>query len=137
MEGHDGPDELAAAKPRVTKGIRMKGLHHDDRSPADASGFRQHTSGVVWIGEHEQEQRSRERFLLERKCAISDQHRCPPHDVDVAHVSCDYHESQLALQPGRDVSGSRAKVQHGALIRQPRTHLLGQLTRAPFHDGVK
>ncbi len=57
--------------------------------------------------------------------------------MQVAYVGGDHRESQLLLQPGRDVSGPRAEVQHGSLGRQPCTHLFHQLTGAPFHDGVK
>ena len=58
-------------------------------------------------------------------------------DMNVAHVGGDHLESQLPLQPGGEVSGPRAEVQHGSLGRQPCAHLLQQLTRSPFHDGVK
>ena len=36
-----------------------------------------------------------------------------------------------------EVSGPRAEVEHGSLVRQPFTHLLDQLPGAPFHDGVE
>ncbi len=106
-------------------------------SPGDASRFRQDTRRVARVGEHEEEKRRRERSLLERKDAVDDQDGRPSHDVHVAHVGGDHLESQLPLQPGREVSGPRAEIQHGALGRQPFTHLLHQLSGAPFHDGVE
>ena len=85
----------------------------------DASRFRQDTGRVVRVGKHEEEKRGRERSLLERKDPVGDQDRRRSHDMDVAHVGGDHLESQLPLQPGREVSGPRAEVQHGSLGRQP------------------
>ena len=117
------------AMPRVAQATRIKGLHHDDGSAGDASRFRQDAGRVVRVGKHEEEKRGRERSVLERKDAVGDQDRRPSHDMHVAHVGGDHLESQLALQPGREVSGPRAEVQHGPVGRQPFTHLLDQLTR--------
>src|SRR5215204_6020629 len=72
VERHKGPEELADTKPRVTEATRMEGLNHDDRSPGDASRFCQHAGRLVRVGEHEQEKRSRERSLFERKDSVYD-----------------------------------------------------------------
>src|ERR1043166_5179383 len=137
VESHGGPEELPDAKPPVTQATRMKGLHHDDGSPRDASHFRQDSGRVVQVGEHEEEKRGREGSFLERKNSAGDQDRGASHDMHVAHVGGDHLESQLPLQPGREVAGPRAQVEQGSLGRQPCAHLLDQPAGAPFHDDVK
>ena len=90
----------------------MKGLHEDDRAARDASGFRQDSGGIVRVGQHEEEQCGGERSFFERKGPVIDQDRRRPHDMDVAHVGGDHIESQLALEPRRDVAGAGAEVEH-------------------------
>ena len=137
VERHDGPDELPDAQPRVTQAARMQRLHEDDRSPRDARRFPQDAGRVARVRQHEEQQRGRERSVLERQDAVGDQDRRRSHDMDVAHVGGDHLQPQFPFQPGRDVSGAGAEVQHGSLGRQPCADLLHQLTRAPFHDDVK
>src|SRR5688572_21138080 len=104
VERHDRPDELAHAKPRVTEPIAMEGLHHDYRSTGDASRFGQHAGRILRVGQHEEQQRSREGSFFERKNPIGDQDGSRPHDMDIAHVGCDDLEAQLLLQSGREMS---------------------------------
>src|SRR5688572_27912787 len=53
--------------------------------------------------------------------------------MPVADVGCDHLESQLPLQPSREVSRPRAEIQHESFGRQPSTHLLHQLTCSPLN----
>ena len=50
--------------------------------------------------------------------------------MDVAHVGGDHIESQLALEPRRDVAGAGAEVEHRTFSRQPFAHLLDELASA-------
>ena len=90
----------------------MKGLHEDDRAARDASGFRQDSGGIVRVASMKKSSAAENVPSLKGRARVIDQDRRRPHDMDVAHVGGDHIESQLALEPRRDVAGAGAEVEH-------------------------
>jgi hypothetical protein len=117
MKGHDRPEELAAAMPRIPQATGVHGLHHDDRPSAHTSRFRQNGGWFVRVGEHEEQQRRGKRSRFKRQNSIRDQHGRPAHHMHVGHVDADHLESQLALQQRREVAGPRAEVEQWTVVR--------------------
>jgi len=115
----------------------MKGLHQDDGSTRDASHFHQESDGIGRVVEHEEQQRGRERVVIEWQHAVNDQHRRPSHDMHVGYIRGDDLDSTTALQARGEVSGAGADIQQGTFVRQPFTHLLDQLIRATFQHTVE
>jgi hypothetical protein len=115
----------------------MQRLHHDDGSPRDPCGFQQQGDGVGRIVKHEAEQRRRKGVFLEWQRSVGDENRARAHDMHVADVGGHHFESELALQPRREMAGPRAEIEQPSLTRQPGTELLDQLAGATFHYGVK